>query len=85
VLAGEPFEAFTGSVGGVRDRDEATGATDRLRSLIVQLVAGPAQRARSAAHHTYESQRLTDPDDTAGRWVIGIRAGLVSTLANQKW
>lgn len=82
-LVGDPFEAFAGSVGSVSDTDTPVGEHDMARAVTVQLVSGPSQRARASAHHSYEDQRRTDPDDTAGRWVIGAVSNLVAALP--KW
>ena len=49
-LVGAPFAAFTGTVGAVSDADTPTGEHDMARSITLQLVSGPSQRARAAAH-----------------------------------
>ena len=82
-LVAEPFDAFTGTVGAVSDSDAPVGEVDMARAVTVQLVSGPSQRARAAAHHSYEDQRRADPTDTAGRWVIAAVSNLVESLP--KW
>lgn len=83
VLIGEPFSAFSGTVGAVTDQDAPAGPLDMARTVMVQLVSGPSQRSVAAAHHSYDDQRRTDPTDTAGRWVMGALGNLIPEIP--KW
>jgi len=83
VLIGDPMLVFTGTIGAVADEDTPHGDTGMVRLVRLQLVSGPSQRAVAAAHHSWDDQRRTDPEDTAGRWVMGAVGSLVASLP--KW
>lgn len=83
VLIGEPFSAFTGTLGAVEDEDAWLDDTTALRQILAGLESGPSQRSSASIHHSYEDQRRTDPTDTAGRWVIGALASAVREIP--KW
>ncbi|WP_127104373.1 hypothetical protein [Pararhodobacter zhoushanensis] len=83
VLIGDPMLCFTGGIGTVSDEDTADGDIDMVRLVSLQITSGPSQRSRAATHHSWDDQRRTDPDDTAGRWVSGAIGNLVASLP--KW
>jgi len=79
-LIGEPFEVFTGRVGQVSDEETWHGETS-TRPVTIQLTAGPSQRARGSAHHSYEDQLRQDSTDTAGRLLRSALANAIQTAA----
>lgn len=79
-LIGAPFEVFAGRVGQVSDQESWQGETV-TRPVTVQLTAGPSQRSRGSAHHSYEDQLRRDATDTAGRMLRSALANAIQTAA----
>jgi len=77
-IVGEPFDIFTGRIGVVSDKQEWTG-NGTQRPVTVALTAGPSQRARGSANHSYEDQIRHYATDTAGRVLRAAVSSMVKT------
>ncbi|MCA2014377.1 hypothetical protein LCM17_23000 [Cereibacter sphaeroides] len=80
VLIGEPFSAFTGTLGAISDTESPDGEFDLARIVTAQLVSGPSQRSKAGAAHSWHDQRRVDPEDTAGRWVSAAISTFVENI-----
>lgn len=80
-LIGEPFEVWSGRVGGTSD-EAAWQGDSMMRPFSIGLVSGPSQRATGSAVHSYEDQLRRDPTDTAGRLVSGALTNTIKTISN---
>ena len=73
VLVGQPFEIFAGYMDALREESQVEDGTFR-RDLVLNVAAGPSQRAFAEVFHTFEDQIKRFPGDTAGRLTIFAEA-----------
>ncbi len=81
-IIGDLFQAFAGTIGEITDAETWTSGQP-ARPMTFALLAGPSQRSRGAARHSYEDQPRHDATDTAGRWLRSALSNAIQTAQNR--